>query len=144
MKRILFVCIGNTRRGPMAEGVFNAMVKNHRVEGMQAFSRGIQVNPGTKVAPQATAALDECAAGCAAAREAIQLRPEDVESAYRVYCMTQELCDQLQQMYPQDKDKIRTAAAQDITDPEDGTIEAYRKCRAELVDAVYDIMQSLQ
>lgn len=144
MKRILFVCIGNIRRSPMAEGVFNAMAKNHRIQGVQAFSRGIRVEEGAMVEPQAAAALDECAAGCASTREAMQLRPEDVESAYRVYCMTQALCDELHQLYPQYADKIRTAAAHDITDPEDGSIEAYRKCRAELVDAVYDIMQTLQ
>lgn len=144
MKRILFVCVGNVRRSPMAEGIFNVMVKNHKIEGMQAFSRGTRVQPEAMVEPQAMEALDECAASQAAAREAVQLRPEDVESAFRVYCMTEALCSQLREQYPQYAEKIRTAASQDITDPEDGSIEAYRKCRAELVDAVYDIVMSLQ
>lgn len=144
MKRILFVCIGNVRRSPMAEGIFNVMVKNRKMEGVQAFSRGTGVQPGAVVEPQAMEALNECAASGAAARDAVQLRPEDVESAFRVYCMTQALCEQLRGQYPQYADKIRTAAPQDITDPEDGSIEAYRKCRAELVDAAYDIVLSLQ
>lgn len=144
MKRILFVCVDNVGCSPMAEGIFNVMVKNHKIQGVQAFSRGAHIQSGAMMVPQAMEVLKECAAQTTSSLQAAPLREEDIESAYQVYCMTGALCQELRQQYPQYADKIHAVAAQDIVDPEDGSIGAYRKCRGELVDALYDIILSLR
>lgn len=144
MKRILFVCEGNVNRSPMAEGIFNVMVKNHKLAGFQAFSRGVCIQPGAVIDPYALEVLQECAAENTVSTQAAPLRTEDIESAYQVYCMTGALCQELRQKYPQYADKIHAVAAQDIINPENQMVGIYRKCRGELVDALYDIILSLQ
>ena len=42
LKKILFVCTGNTCRSPMAAGIFNAYAKKHNIDAT-AYSAGIFV-----------------------------------------------------------------------------------------------------
>lgn len=45
MKKILFVCTGNTCRSPMAEGIFNSLAKEYHVDAV-AESAGFDTEDG--------------------------------------------------------------------------------------------------
>ncbi len=62
MKRVLFVCIKNTSRSPMAE----ALVRLLRIPGWEAHSAGIE--PGGEVNPEAVKAMQELGADISAHR----------------------------------------------------------------------------
>ncbi|MEW6192335.1 MAG: low molecular weight protein arginine phosphatase, partial [Bacillota bacterium] len=47
MKRILFVCTGNTCRSSMAEGICSDLLLKQGVEGVNVSSAGIYALPGS-------------------------------------------------------------------------------------------------
>ena len=49
MKKILFVCTGNICRSVIAEHLFNKIIKNKNIEGVEASSAGIEGNPEYKI-----------------------------------------------------------------------------------------------
>ena len=57
MKRVLFVCTGNTCRSPMAQGLMNHL-SNEKELAVQATSAGLAAD-GEPIAENALAALQE-------------------------------------------------------------------------------------
>lgn len=49
MKKILFVCTGNICRSVIAEHLFNKIIKNKNIEGVEASSAGTDGNPEYKI-----------------------------------------------------------------------------------------------
>lgn len=56
MKRILFVCTGNTCRSPMAEGMFRQMAEQAGIR-IEVRSAGVAAAGGTPISPQARIVL---------------------------------------------------------------------------------------
>lgn len=58
MKRLLFVCTGNTCRSPLAEGMFRKMAKDERLD-IQAASAGVFAAEGAPISPFSSSILKE-------------------------------------------------------------------------------------
>ena len=56
MKRILFVCTGNTCRSPMAEGIFKKMLADRGVNGIECSSAGLFAMTGDSACDNAVKA----------------------------------------------------------------------------------------
>ncbi|MGM9552096.1 MAG: low molecular weight protein arginine phosphatase [Clostridia bacterium] len=138
MKRVLFVCTGNTCRSPMAEGIFNFFSQG-------AASRGLMAEEGNPASEKAVKAMEKMGIDITG-HVSRQLTKEDVESADLILTMTKS-----------HKDAILSAVAdanvftigeyadgEDISDPYGKSQEVYDKCAKELYGYIEKIVEKLK
>ena len=159
MKKILFVCTGNSCRSPIAEGLLEKMFKEENVQNIEVFSAGTNSIPG--IPPT---------------RETIEvLRKEGIDiSDHRSTCITYDLISQadlilvmekvhrekILTMNPGVKNKVfllREFAGDsrgtypigkgdetlDIYDPIGQPISVYEKCLLEIKDVLKRSLQKI-
>ncbi len=123
MKKVLFICTGNTCRGPMAQGIFQKLTKDFPQQ-VECASAGILAVKGQKVTPWA--------------RQVCQEIGVDI-SKYRAECLTDEKMAEwdLLAVMTEDQRMVIIGAGipeskvvlLDVEDPYGGPIDNYRKCR---------------
>jgi molybdate transport system ATP-binding protein len=136
----VFVCGGNTSRSPLAQAICNAEVARRlRIPldalgqlPVRAVSAGISVNPGSPMPEEAQAALQ--AMGLPRLSHKSQgLTPALVASAEAVFCMTVELRQRVEAMFPEAATKIRCLDPDgDIEDPGGAEKQVFRDVAARL------------
>jgi arsenate reductase len=120
MKKVLFICIKNTSRSPMAE----ALAAMH-APGWEVYSAGI--HPGKEVNPAAVRAMQEL--GCDISKH----RPRHVSDFQKL------AFDLVAKMDAPDVSDFVTAKwieNWDVPDPANGGIEEFRKVRELLAERV--------
>lgn len=140
MKKILFVCTGNTCRSPMAEAVFNKMAKDGGITGYTAESAGISAYEGSPASGNATAVMNETGIDISGHR-ARNVTREVLESSAAVYCMTEGHAAMLKALFPEYSAKIKILGG-GIPDPFGGSINVYRSCRNRLTDALKALLET--
>lgn len=151
MKKILFVCTGNTCRSPMAEVIFNALAKEKNLD-WSADSAGIAAvgdRPASGNAIQAVAEI-----GLDLTMHKTRFLPAIDLNEYDLFVgLNEEHAEILRSIgIPADLVRVLHRAPNvddiydlrmDIVDPYGGDLNAYRHCRDDIVGAVKVLMTTL-
>ena len=131
MKRVVFVCTGNTCRSPMAEGY----LKSVKDKGYEIISRGLSAD-GSPAATNSVNAMLEKGIDITG-HVSRQMTYEDAEKADVIVCMSASHADILEALGI-DKLKIFVLG---INDPYGGDMDTYRACRDEIFGTIDELIE---
>ncbi len=118
MKRVLFICTGNTCRSPMAEGLFLQAIADRG--DYEVSSAGVSATKGTLISRETEMVLKKRGAGLPAFSSK-PVTAELLEYATHIFAMTRSHLDILESRFPQYVDKFYlTCEFADIPSPSNG------------------------
>lgn len=135
MKKIVFICTGNTCRSPMAEVMFREMAKG---SGIEVCSAGIFAEQGRPMSENARLALERKGLDGSAHRSR-QLTADMLSGALPV-CMTRGHLDMVSRICPGG----RTLAEYDISDPYGMSLDHYNISCDEIERALGLLIKKIQ
>ncbi|ENQ3107077.1 protein tyrosine phosphatase [Bacillus sp. 491mf] len=141
MKRVLFVCTGNTCRSPMAE----ALLHHHGKEQFDVQSAGVFAEVGTDASLHAKNALEE--KGISIAHSSKLVTAELLEWSDVVLTMTAGHRQLLLAHHPEISEKVHTfykfveGTNKDISDPFGGSLAIYKATLEEMEQLVQTLVK---
>ena len=131
MKKIIFVCTGNTCRSPMAEGY----LKSKKRKDLDVISRGLAAD-GSRVSENSVIAMNEIGIDISG-HTSKQLTFSDIGESSVFICMSSSHADVLEGLGI-DKMNIHVIG---ICDPYGADAETYKKCRDEIIEGIDELIE---
>jgi protein-tyrosine-phosphatase len=149
MKKILFVCTGNSCRSPMAAAITAARMTEALRKEISVSSAGTGAYPGMGAAPNAIAVLKEIGIDLNGHRTKL-LTKKMVDEADLVVAMTESHKEEILRLAPDSHGKVivlgeldSTRESPDIFDPMGGGEDVYRRTRDEMDRLVHRLIDYL-
>jgi protein-tyrosine-phosphatase len=149
MKKILFVCTGNTCRSSMAEAIATNLIKQKGLGDRFIFtSAGTWALDGSPASENAVEALKAYNIDLSSHR-AQRVNQDIVNQADLILTMTAGHKAMLQELFPASLDKLYTLyeylgdTSRDVDDPFGGSLAVYEESAAELKSAVEELLKKL-
>ena len=144
-KKIVFVCMGNTCRSPMAEKLFDDLLLRRGVTDYEVSSAGLAAMDGDGAMPCACEVLAEMGLSLTAHRSR-KCCVAELQEAALVVTMTEHQREVLLPCLEEDKLVcLGSFGGGDIGDPYGNGIIIYRKCRDQIaaaLDKLWDFLQT--
>jgi len=144
MKKLIFVCTGNTCRSPMAEGLLRALLPED--SGWEISSAGVCAADGWPASENAVEAMREKKIDISGLTSTT-LTPELIEAADLLITMTEGHRQAVLAAVPESDGKVFllksfgiAQSAADIFDPVGQTLDVYRQVRDEIDAALPDLI----
>lgn len=130
MKRILFVCTGNTCRSAMAEYICRQIASEQSIE-VKAKSCGVAAFDGESASDNAILAVRELYSIDLTPHRAQLVTRKLIDWADVIFTMSARHADVLYGLFPECKDKI-VCASPEIYDPFMQSVAVYKACAEQL------------
>lgn len=138
MKKVLFVCTGNTCRSPMAEYVFNDICKRNNLP-FESKSAGVCTITGLPMSENSAAVLQEAGIN-AEGFVSTSIDEVDLSQTENFAVMSEDHKRILVELFSVDEKKI---TVMNISDPYGGSLGRYRNCFDEIVLSVKKLAEVL-
>lgn len=153
MRRIIFVCTGNTCRSPMAEALFNSKVENDSsLRGeFVASSAGIFVDPYMNMASTEAINVMQKEYNIDISKHIpTKISPKMIEEAELVLCVGEDKVLYLKRIVPENVSmkiynlKTFVGLSGNIEDPFGGDYDLYKRCANEIDEIIVKLIEKLK
>ncbi len=130
--KILFVCTGNTCRSPMAEGLFNKLLADKKIDNIECSSAGLFAMTGDEVSQNSVKACERFGVDISSHR-ARRITSYILDETDKFVCMTKDHAASLSLYVPTEKVIV---LGDGISDPYGGDLEKYMICANSIKSAL--------
>lgn len=138
MKKIMFICSGNTCRSPLAEGLFKKYLQENKITDIEVSSAGVGAFPGDAVSINSILVAGNRGVDISDHR-ARNVNPEHLITTDLFFCMSESHKAVLSRHC--DESKIIVL---NVPDPFGRPIEVYEECAKQLESKFPQILESIQ